>query len=132
MNSVIKIIDRFGAGFDRDAAEKSGYVPGSNIVIPVPYAIASLWLLDKALKKGSKLSLVLEMLDPSGKQLTIQTHDLEVPLESPRLSLNFNMQGLVVNTTGIYTLKAVLSAHNKVIAEAEYPYEVDLDEQEPK
>lgn len=132
MNSIIKIIDRFGVGLNTADSENIGHKPGTPILAPINYAVASSWIFSKPTKKNSPVGLELTIVDPSGALLGSQTQEVEVESPTRRLSLNFNMQGLIVTTTGEYTLRASLQYEGKSVATAEYPYEVQVGEESTK
>lgn len=128
MNSIIKVIDKFGVALDRELPGE-GTLP---IAVSIDFAIASLWLLDKPLSDATKITIEVSVVDPRGKKLGSVEQASEFPAGVSRISLNFNNQGLLVTGSGTYGLWARLSANGKKIAEADYPYEVRVEQQSKK
>jgi len=127
MNSIIKIIDKFNINVDKQDIEKQKLVWGESIIIlPVSYAIASLWLLDKKSEQESTVKVKISIFDPKGKDLGGPEQSLKLPVGSDRVSLNFNNQGMPITKDGKYFIKAQLRIADKIVGDADYPYEVDV------
>lgn len=131
MNSIIKIIDRFEAGFQ---APKDSQQPPKDAVavLPIPYVIASSWLLDKPITKTTSVGLEIEIRSLAGKSLAKQTQKVSgLPVGASRISINLRMEQLIsLHQSDTYTLKATLHINDKQVADAEYVYEVQLNAQE--
>src|SRR5438105_10306090 len=106
MNTITKIIDKFGASLDVPSHDKSDV-----ILLPIKFAIASLWLFESPLKDTSKISIRLDIEDPTGKKIGGVKQDGDFQAGVDRVSFNFNNEGLPVTASGIYTLHANLYAN---------------------
>lgn len=127
MNSITKVIDRFNIDINKDDLKKQNLIWGESIiVIPVSYAIASLWLLGEKVKSESAIKIKVSIIDPSGKDLGGPEQSLKLPVGKDRIALNFTSQGMPMTKEGKYSIQAQLIKSDKIIGTAEYPYEVEV------
>lgn len=129
MNSITKIIDKFGVGYSSKALKDAGLKKGDVFVSPVSYVIASSWLLSHEVQEGSSVGLAIEIIDPKGATIMSESQTHESPSVTKRLTLNLKMPGLFVTRSGEYKLKARLEIEGAKVAEGVYPYEVDLHDE---
>lgn len=125
MNSIIKIIDRFQADIVKSPSEKD---KKPTFVIPVSYAIASAWILDKPVTKQTSLAFNFEIVEPLGTTLATQQQSSSIPKGSRKVAFNITSSELPVTISGEYLLKSELKLGSNTLAKAEYPFEVQLNE----
>lgn len=128
MNSIIKIIEKFTFGIDRERLKKDGIQLGRQpIALPASYSIGTSWLFDEKLKQDILVTLKVRIIDPGGKDLDGPEQEHMVPTGINKINLNFNAQGLPVTNEGAYTLRAeILLKNGKLLAYGEYPFEVEF------
>lgn len=131
MNSIIKIIDRFGFGYDPTKMKEQGMTLGEKpILFPAKYAIATSWYFGELLKSDTFLTFGVSVKDPDGQDFGGPTQEHLLPVGIDRINMNFSMEGLPVTKAGTYTLAVTVSAKDgKKLANAEYPFSVELTEQ---
>ena len=108
---------------------EQGLEPGkATVALNVNYFVATSWLFEKKLTEDTFLNIALDITDPTGKRLGGPEQEHVIPKGSGKLNLNFHHQGLPVTESGSYLLHSrLLTKGHKLIAEAEYPFEVELD-----
>ncbi len=129
MNSIIKIIDNFTTNLsDKDWEEtKSNLDEGQNAATNISYFIASSWRFDNLLDKKTTFKVRITISDPTGKYLEGPTQEHEFPAKVGNITVNFKMDVLPITQAGTYVLQAeLITKDGKILAEAEYPYEVKL------
>lgn len=125
MNSIIKIIDRFSFTF-----EGEGKVQPNNqkMLAPINYMIVSSWYFNEAVEKDTKLKFKFQIVQPSGQNPDMEEQTINVGRTAKRVSVNVNVSGLPVSTSGEYQLKAILfNDKDEQIGKANYTFDVDLE-----
>lgn len=131
MNSIMKIIDKFGFGYDPVKMKEQGLTLGEKpILFPAKYAIATSWYFGELLNKDTFMTFNVSMKDHSGTDFGGPSQEHLVPSGIDRINMNFNMEGLPVTKAGKYTLEVtVLAKDGSKLANAEYPFTVELTEE---
>ena len=129
MTSIHDIIEKFTSKVDKASVHEQGLKPGeATILLQIPYYAATSWVLGKKLTADTFYNIRLEVIDPSGKSLGGPEQEHLIPKGAAKLNLNFNHQGLPATTSGTYLLRTqLLNKDKKLLAEAEYPFEIVLD-----
>ena len=132
MTSIYKIIEKFTSTLDEKELTGRGLTPGkATLLIPADYSVATSWLFDKKTAKSVFINLRLEIIDPSGRSLGGPEQEHMLPPGIDKVNLTFNTQGLPVTVSGKYHIKATLLSKTKEpIAEADYPFEVEVTMQQ--
>lgn len=131
MNSIMKIIDRFGFGYDPSKMKEQGMTLGEKpILFPAKYVIATSWYFGDLLKSDTFLTFGVSVKDPDGQDFGGPTQEHLLPIGIDRINMNFSMEGLPVTKAGTYTLTVtVLAKDGKKLVDAEYPFSVDITEE---
>lgn len=124
MVSIIKIIEKFTFGID--PVQLRTMV--GQIVVPVAFSIGTSWQFQEPLQKDTLIIAKFSFIDPSGKNLGGQEKEHSIPKNFQKINVNFNHQGLPVTASGQYLLHVELLtvSGNKLVASADYPFEVEL------
>lgn len=128
MNSITKIIDRFGLGYDPVRLKEQGVTLGEKpILFPARYSVATSWYFGDKLPKDTFLTFKVRIKDPHGQYFDGPTQEHLVPPGIDRINMNLNMEGLPVTLAGKYTIVVeVFAKDGKSLGQGEYPFEVDL------
>ncbi len=129
MSSIVKIIEKFHSAINKTEMDnqRAKLPKGQFLALPIPFTMTSSWLFDKKLEKDTFLTIKINIMSPDGENLGGPEQEHVVPAGIDRVNLNFNSDGIPIIDAGKYTLHAqLLSKAGSLIAEAEYPYEVEL------
>lgn len=131
MNSIMKIIDRFGFSYNAKEMKKQGITLGEKpILFPAKYAVATSWYFGGALKKDTFLMFMVNIKDFNGESFGGPAQEHLIPAGIDRINMNFNVEGLPVSKAGKYTLEVIVqSKDGKKLAEGAYPFTVELAEE---
>lgn len=129
MNSIIKIIDNFGADIPITELNRNNVVLGEKpLIIPVGYAIATSWDLGKPLQKDTVLTVQLDIVNPEGKSLGGPSQEHSVPSGIDKVNINFSLQGFPFTTAGTYKIISKLKDSNKkTLAKGEYSVKANVN-----
>lgn len=130
MNSYTKVLDTFNAEIDTDELAKQGVTLGEQpIILPITFAIGTSWSLGEQTAEDTFLTVKINIVDPSGKDLGGPSQEHQLPAGIDRININFNNSGLPLTSAGNYVLQSLLVDHNdKVLAQGEYPFIVNVTE----
>lgn len=131
MNSLIKIIDKFTFGINKEEFDKNAAnLKGQPIGFPANYSVATSWIFGAKLKKDTLLNFKISIVDPKGKQLEGgPEQENQLPTGIDKVNMNFNVQGMPVTIAGKYKILAeVFSKDGVLLARGEYPFEVELSD----
>jgi hypothetical protein len=127
MNSIIKIIETFSSTIDTKTARLRGESLKGPLGLTYNYGIASSWLFDEKIAKGTKIRITFETIDPENKSIGLLENEYVMPKALDKLNINHVLNVMPATTSGTYTLKASLfSERGTLLANAAYPYEVEL------
>jgi hypothetical protein len=131
MTSIMKIVERFGFGYDPDQMKDQGVTLGEKpVVFPAKYDVATSWYLGEHLKTDTLLTFTLSVRDPKGRDLGGPSQEHMLPAGVDRANMNFGMEGLPVTEPGKYTLEVrILSKDGKELSSGEYPFLVDIQKE---
>lgn len=123
MMTIIKIIDKFNGNVTTKSDEEK---PGE-VVIPVNFTIVSSWSFDEKTDEPQSIVIKTNIADAEEQDLGGPEQTVDLPAGIQRFNLNFPVQGLKATGSGTYVLSAqVLSSSNKLIASAQYSFDVNL------
>jgi hypothetical protein len=131
MNSIIKVIDKFGFGYSPQELTEKGVVLGKDAVLfGVKYAVATAWYLGEKATKETRLQFTANLIDAAGVDRGGPVTDVTVTVGVDRCAVNVVAEGMPVSGAGKYKLVAKLKTKSgEVLAEGEYNFDVELIEQ---
>jgi len=130
MNSYTKVLDTFNAEIDVNELAKQGITLGEQpIVLPINFSIGTSWSLGKTTDEDTFLTVKINIVDPTGKDLGGPSQEHQLPAGIDRININFNNNGLPLTVAGNYVLQSILTdREDKVLAQGEYPFIVNVTE----
>jgi hypothetical protein len=134
MTSIIKLIERFGFGYNPQELSEKGITLGKDAVLfSAKYFVATSWYLGEKLKKETPVTLELNVVDPSGVDRGGPRSEAIIPAGMDRMNFNLSLEGLPVSGAGNYKLVSRLKSQaGEILAKGEYPFVVELVEEAKK
>src|SRR5258706_4405510 len=111
--TIVDVLEELSINVSSAPVANAGVNTGMNrIDIPITYEVVSLWIRDSA-KTKETVTLKVEVIDPSGKELNMFEQPAEMKEGLLRYRTRLKISGMEVTTPGRYTFHVKIKEEGK-------------------